>query len=37
MSALQITLSSLELRKIFEAASRKVATSGVPFIEITTI
>ena len=34
MSALQITLASLEL---LEATSRKVTTSGVSFIEITTI
>lgn len=37
MSVLQITLASLELGKILEATSRKVTTSGVSFIEITTI
>ena len=36
-SALQLTLSSLELCRILEAVLRKVTTSGVPLIVVTTI
>ena len=36
-SALQLTLSSLKLCRILEAVSRKVTTSGVPLIVVTTI
>ena len=36
-SALQLTSSSLDLCRILEAVLRKVTTSGVPLIVVTTI
>ena len=36
-SALRVTISSLKLYRILEAVSRKVTTSGVPLIVVTTI
>ena len=36
-SALRLTLSSLKLYRILEAVSRKVTSSGVPLIVVTTI
>ena len=36
-SALRLTLSSLKLCRILEAVSRKVTSSGVPLIVVTTI